>query len=147
MAIRAKFVGTEALIEQETRGSSGLPYKIMAAGRQHLYQTAQQKLLSMTTTHTGTLLRSHRADPLVVSGTTMSTAVEATAPYARYVHDGTRAHVIRPVRAKALSFIMPGVGRVFAQKVNHPGGKPHPWMTEAAEDLEAGFTGGIPTWY
>jgi len=60
--------------------------------------------------------------------------VVADAPYARYVHDGTRPHVIRARRAKALHFYWQG-REVFVKSVNHPGTKPNPFMTRAARKV------------
>lgn len=40
--------------------------------------------------------------------------------FAKFVHDGTRAHIIRPKHAKFLRFEVDGEV-VFAKKVHHPG--------------------------
>ena len=56
--------------------------------------------------------------------------VTVNTPYASYVRSGTRPHQIRPVRAKALSFIWHG-GRVFFSRVNHPGTRPHTWVDDS----------------
>jgi len=53
-------------------------------------------------------------------------------PYAAYVEFGTRPHVIRPVRARALRFKVGG-DVVFAKLVHHPGTKPNPFMRRTAE--------------
>lgn len=58
--------------------------------------------------------------------------VEATAPYAVYVERGTRPHVIRPVRAKALRFEVDGE-TVYAKIVHHPGTLANPFMARAAD--------------
>lgn len=58
--------------------------------------------------------------------------------YARFVHDGTRPHVIEPRLKKALR-IPTGGGHVFAMKVNHPGTAPRPFMDDAAEAVEPGI--------
>lgn len=42
--------------------------------------------------------------------------------WARYVHDGSRAHIIRPKYARSLKFEKDG-RIIFARKVNHPGYK------------------------
>lgn len=54
--------------------------------------------------------------------------------YAGYVHDGTPPHVIVPVRAKVLRFTTQG-RVVFARRVNHPGTRPNPFLTDAARAL------------
>ena len=53
-----------------------------------------------------------------------------TAPQALFREEGTRAHVIRPVRAKALRWMTPA-GPAFATKVNHPGQRAQPWLEPA----------------
>ena len=70
--------------------------------------------------------------------------VEAKAGYAAFVEFGTKPHVIRPRKAKALAWAS-GSGRrlsgrprkgaklTFAKVVHHPGTKPHPFMLPAAQ--------------
>jgi hypothetical protein len=53
------------------------------------------------------------------------------APYARFVHDGTKPHAIFPRNKKALRWAAGGAFH-FAGKVNHPGTKPDKWMERAA---------------
>ncbi|DBA34686.1 TPA_asm: tail completion or Neck1 protein [Caudoviricetes sp. vir519] len=55
-----------------------------------------------------------------------------TAPYASYVHDGTKQHEIRAVRKKALRFKMQNVV-VFARKVQHPGTLPVKFLYECRD--------------
>lgn len=51
-------------------------------------------------------------------------------PAALYVLGGTRPHVIRPVRARALRFTV-GSQTVYAKVVHHPGSKPNNFLKEA----------------
>lgn len=51
-------------------------------------------------------------------------------PAALFVIFGTRAHPIRPVRARALKFNMSG-RTVYAKAVFHPGNKPNDFLKEA----------------
>lgn len=44
-------------------------------------------------------------------------------------HNGSRAHVIRPRRARALRFVQNGRVR-YAQRVWHPGTKPNRYLTD-----------------
>lgn len=83
---------------------------------------------------TGQLRNSHRAGPIRVSRGVVTADVEVVQDYALAVHEGSRPHVIRPRRVKALTFKLPGVGRVFAKSVNHPGTKPRPWLLNAARE-------------
>lgn len=56
------------------------------------------------------------------------------APYAAAYHNGARPHQIVPRNAQVLAFEWPkrGPGVFFFKAVNHPGNKPHPFLTEAA---------------
>lgn len=60
--------------------------------------------------------------------------VETNVKYAPYVHDGTRPHVIRPRRRRALKFNVGGQV-VFAQSVNHPGTRSRPFLTRALRQI------------
>ena len=51
------------------------------------------------------------------------------APYALYVHEGTKPHTIRPKKSKALRFVYNG-RVVYAHKVNHPGQKGQPFLSK-----------------
>ena len=53
------------------------------------------------------------------------------APHALFVHWGTKPHVIRPRRKKALRWAAGGAF-VFARGVKHPGYKGDPWLVRAA---------------
>lgn len=53
-------------------------------------------------------------------------------PYALYVHEGTRAHEIRPVTKQALYW----EGAPHPVKlVHHPGTKPNPFVQKTAEEM------------
>lgn len=54
------------------------------------------------------------------------------APYAVFVHEGTRAHWIRPRNKKALRWVSGGAFRFSKRGVRHPGTKPDKWMERAA---------------
>ena len=64
-------------------------------------------------------------------------------PYALFVHEGTRPHPIRPVRASALAFYWEKVGAfVFFPpwgrppgQVNHPGTTGQPFLRDALDVL------------
>ncbi len=53
------------------------------------------------------------------------------APYARFVHDGSRPHVILPKDKRTLRWPVPG-GFAFAKRVNHPGYSGDAWLRRAA---------------
>lgn len=72
------------------------------------------------------------------------------APYAAPLFFGSRPHVIVPVRASALRFVVDGKV-VFARRVNHPGNSARPFFDDAARwggrqlayHLEAGLTRAV----
>lgn len=70
-------------------------------------------------------------DPEVTgAGRGMTAVIRCTHPAAQYVLFGTRKHIIRPRRAKALRFEVGG--RVtFAKIVHHPGYRGDNFMAEA----------------
>ena len=55
---------------------------------------------------------------------------ENVAPYAPFVHDGTRPHLILPRAKQALRWVRNGKF-VFSKKVHHPGTKPDQFLYEA----------------
>ncbi|MHC9292059.1 hypothetical protein ACRCUN_06300 [Mycobacterium sp. LTG2003] len=86
---------------------------------------------------TGNLGRTIGEGPIAFTGPrTVSGSVHATADYALYVHEGSRPHLIRPRRAKALRFQIGG-RTVFARLVRHPGVRARPFLRNAAERVAA----------
>lgn len=61
-------------------------------------------------------------------------SVVAHTDYAKYVHDGTRPHTIRPRQAQALRFLVGG-RVVYAKVVNHPGTRARPFLDQAAREI------------
>lgn len=105
----------------------------------------EAKTTTLFQDRTGLLRKSIRATPRAgkFSGNTLAGGVVAgggTVGYARYVHDGTQPHVIRPRNGRALR-IPTGTGFVFRGAVNHPGTDPRPFLTEAIEAV----TPQVPT--
>jgi hypothetical protein len=60
------------------------------------------------------------------------------APHALFVVFGTRPHVIRPSKKKALRWVGPG-GFVFSKKVNHPGYRGDDYMSTARDNAISQF--------
>lgn len=113
-------------------------------------------------------MRAGHSMTMRVTRTTVTGRVEVAADYAEFVHDGTKAHDIRPRSAKALAFnwtkhggvrtIVPrsGLGKgptglrktkrgviLYISKgfVRHPGTKARPWLARALHEVAppAGF--------
>lgn len=62
------------------------------------------------------------------------------APYAKFVHFGTKPHIIKAKKARALANKKSGV--VFGKKVNHPGTKANAYLKNAFDNYirSEGFT-------
>lgn len=81
---------------------------------------------------TGALKASIHPDPVQRTGPwALSSGVSADANHAAPVHQGAKPHVIRPRHARMLRFEVDGKV-VFARKVNHPGQRAQPFLTNAA---------------
>ncbi|KAA3687887.1 HK97 gp10 family phage protein [Campylobacter fetus] len=62
------------------------------------------------------------------------------APYAKFVHFGTKPHIIRVKKARVLANKKSGI--IFGKKVNHPGTKANPYLKNALDSYikGSGFT-------
>lgn len=128
-------VDTKAFVSSISRARSqldGLLYAAMLRTVEVASTYAKQSPLYRS--HTYTLRSSIKG--LVVGGFggvgAPTGRVIANAPYAKFVEEGTRPHLILPRRAKVLRFVQNGVVR-FARGVFHPGTEPRPFMKDAAE--------------
>ncbi len=70
--------------------------------------------------------------------------IQNTAKYALPIEEGSRPHVIRPRKAKALRFVVKGKV-VFARKVNHPGNRPYRFLRAAAVAAGSRLYHGLET--
>jgi hypothetical protein len=57
-------------------------------------------------------------------------------PYAQYVIDGTKPHVIRANAARALRIPLRGGGVIFRAQVYHPGTQPNPFPRRVLVEME-----------
>lgn len=91
----------------------------------------------MVNERTGKLLDSLQPEmEFNTAGWPISGSVQATAPYALMVHDGTRPHVISARAGRVLAFPMNG-GMMYRQSVNHPGTSAKPYLARALEEVVA----------
>lgn len=79
---------------------------------------------------TGALANSITVTPTMVGGTPVA-YVDANAPYAGFVHEGTGPHPIDPVNARVLRFPSKSGVIVFTPHVEHPGTRAQPFLTDA----------------
>src|SRR5687768_7984981 len=95
-------------------------------------RTVSATAKTLAPVRTGALKASIHPDPVRRTGPwRIESGVSADAPYAAPVHEGARPHVIRPRNARALRFEVGG-RVVFARRVNHPGNRANPFLSNAA---------------
>ncbi len=95
----------------------------------------QKALKESALKDTGAMAQMTTVSGLKTTSVGPAVEVRVAVPYATFtVPPGTPPHVIRPVRAKALSFFWPVAGKVvFFQKVNHPGFAGSPWYDDVVK--------------
>lgn len=83
---------------------------------------------------TGRLRSSGRMD---ITVTSIGPQGKVTFPvsYARFVHEGTRAHIIRARKKKALKFKTAGGTVIFRKQVRHPGTSARPFVEQALQEI------------
>lgn len=91
-------------------------------------QVAKEKTAPI---RTGNLKRDIRVFEVTASEVTVGNTLKAK--YAKYVHGGTRAHVIKPKKKKVLYC---GVRPI--KRVNHPGIKANPYLLNAWNIYKSG---------
>jgi len=110
----------------------------MAASRRRVVDVTRKVLNQATVdcpVDTGNLRVHHRQRIVELAGRVVGT-VYNDAVYAAAVHDGSRQHMVRPVRAKVLAFDGDD-GTAFAAWANIPAREGRPWLTKAASKVAA----------
>jgi hypothetical protein len=131
MPVTHRFVPNEAGIQRLLKAPSGAVSRYMVRKAQKVLAAAQAILAGMVKDGTGELESSLIVQPIPTPAG-MTVQVIADSPHAKFFHEGTRPHQIRPVQAKVLRF--PGSGGVVVfhpGPVNHPGTPPHPFLVTA----------------
>ena len=116
---------------------AALNRQITNASRSELREASRQvvnRAKVLCPVDTGRLRASIRADPPRIFSLRGSVTVGSDVEYAPWVNDGTRPHVIRPVRAQVLRFNVGG-RIVFAKVVNHPGTRARPFLDRALREV------------
>lgn len=92
---------------------------------------------SLAPSSTGELRNSigHTAPTGSLAGGDLTVTVSASAEHASHVEFGTKPHKIFPRFRRALRFPGSGGGFAFAKVVNHPGTRPQPFLSKAAEQM------------
>jgi hypothetical protein len=140
------------------QGAAGLQKRLEAirsaqgnrAMMQGLGRAVASNAIKRVHRRTGTLARSIKVEAVGAS----YVRIEAQSGHAAAEEFGTRPHIIRPRRARALRFAASAAGQrltgsprrgaavVFARFVRHPGTPAHPYMGPAARDTirDSGLT-------
>lgn len=123
---------------------SGMPEKLRAALVRKTTQLRLQleaKSKANAPVVTGRLRRSIASDQ-EASGNTVEGRVftSSDVPYARYVEEGTRPHIIE-AKGKALAFVMGGK-QVFAKRVHHPGTAANPFLKRSLAEMKTEIVEG-----
>lgn len=123
-------VSTEALIRLGTSPAGPIFRHMVTVGA----KVETKAKLGAPVRH-GNLRSTIHALPPIPVGTTLRVIVSADAPYARYVHEGTRAHTITAKPGRVLAWTGPE-GPVFATSVQHPGTKGQPFLRDALSEVK-----------
>ena len=129
------------------RGLTRLERRLLDVARVELYTAARVAFQSARET---TLFRDRtgklRDSIEIVDNGAFEKTLIARAKHGLFIEAGTKAHVIRPKKARMLRFISNGEIR-FARKVNHPGTAKRPFMENAAraggQALRVSFVEGV----
>jgi len=82
------------------------------------------------------ILRGQHAMSVSTTRSKVTGKVVNRAKYAAAVHDGSKPHIIRARKKKALRFEVNGKV-IFRRSVRHPGTSGRPWLVEAAQSVAA----------
>jgi hypothetical protein len=121
--VSASFNLNRSRIERMLRLPGGLVYRNM----ERRVRRVEQEAIRLAPGSMGRAIRSQiQRGP----GGEFRGVVNVRHPAALYVTGGTRPHIIRPVRAQALRFMIGGQV-VYAKAVMHPGTKPNDFLLRA----------------
>ncbi len=126
------FTGAEEFGQGVQKSSDRLKEEIMAALQKTAdFAASNAKGSSLFKNHSFRLMSSIEAKTF--GGSRVFRAeVKAKAPYAQFVEEGTRPHVIEARRRTTMRFVQNGAVR-FARIVHHPGTKATHFMAHAQE--------------
>lgn len=92
------------------------------------------RAIILTPVDTGNL-RAQNNSRVTRSRTSVTGEVFNLTSYAAAVHNGTRAHVVRPRRKKALKFTTKGGDVVYSRWARIPARKGRPWLLDALKEI------------
>lgn len=130
MMLTSNLAGTEAIRERLLRIGDRMAKRALQATAEDVEAMVGHDAGKHT--KTGALFRSVHAHPAGSDAWEVGHDLQI-APYALFVHWGTRRHKIKPKDKKTLRFPMGGKF-AFAREVDHPGYKGDPWIVRAAAE-------------
>lgn len=133
MTITIKVTGLDN-VQRELTATQKLPDQAIRDLSQYIFDRAEKGAGKHA--KTGALERS-LYNKKITGGREVGHAAQV-APYARFVHWGTRPHVIQPKKRKALRWPVDGKF-IFAKRVHHPGYKGDPWLLKAVDEASRNF--------
>lgn len=118
----------------DTRGMKAKAMRRYRAAAEGTAAAMQSELRIQAPHRTYELRNSIEVEARHVGPTTFRITAKAPVVQAATTNSGARPHVIRPRRAKVLSFYWPKVGaRVAFLKVNHPGNRGSHWWDKVID--------------
>lgn len=121
----------EARLREILTGPTGAAYRLVATLSRRVMNNARQR----APVDTGNLKRSIHTDRITTRGRTIAGGVTAATNYAYELHEGRAARFIKPVNAKALSWIDKSTGkRVFSAGHHVRGTRPRPYLIDALRE-------------
>lgn len=125
---RAVFRLDRQQVQEAVTGRDSIPYRALVRLMRRVAARAKRE----APVRTRELRNSIGWSPISVRRLSLQSGVFAKARHAKWVHDGTRPHLITARRARVLAFQADG-RTVFARQVRHPGTRPNPFMRRAAD--------------
>jgi hypothetical protein len=133
--IEVTLKGANSLIKELRDLPEGIEEKVILGLSQVAYDSAQKGAGKHF--KTGALFQSLYNRKVLGGGRAVGHD-PARAPHALFVVFGTRPHVIKPKKRKALRWVGPN-GFIFAKSVNHPGYRGDNYMLRARDDALGQF--------
>lgn len=106
---------------------------------QDIVNDAQRNITQNGNIKTGKLKNSLKYK---ISNDGTRSVIKASASHGIFIENGTKAHIIRAKKAKALRFEVGGQV-IFAKEVRHPGTKANPFLKPAFDEHSIKFIKGL----
>lgn len=128
--IRVRLQLDRPAIDREMRGPTGPVVKFV----RDTTRATRTRAVLRCPVDTGHLRNSHYERVEITRGA-VTGYVGTDVEYARFVHDGTRPHTIRPRRPGGVLRFRVGTDVVFAAFARHPGTRAQPWLEQSLREV------------